>query len=197
MWEYERDGMIPPFFTQSWAEKHPNEPLPLARMERKKKQEKISSFLLIAGVSCIVLAIIYLILLFSDAFGKTESLSYWWLTPTIAGIVIGFSVMLSSSIFEKEDPLLNEYYSDLTNFFIFFDIEQGEEVGRLSREEFRKHTETSLCQQAEKSCSVGVVGFNGVKERRKFANMHESALRWGLCRENWIHYFPREEKIGA
>lgn len=173
-------NFIPGFFADEWRLRHDSD---LAVVYRKEESNEENADLLsfFGGLICIG-GIFGAVLLFSEYHLPRIG------AASILLAVVGLALYL---INEKTPPAdksaAHMYFQKIEKLFMIFEIEPDEDIGKLSREQFRATVEDSLQIQASEADKAG--GFDKVKKKTLFSDMHDCALEWKLCRESYATYF--------
>jgi hypothetical protein len=173
-------NFIPGFFADEWKAQHNSDFLDVYRKE--ENTEINGNWLGIIGCIALPVGIGVPMILF-------HIFHLPWITVAGAILAIGGAVMYLVGINkpQADDGAAHLYFEKIERLFIVFEIEPNEDIGKLSREQFRAAVEDSLQIQAGKSDKAG--GFNRVKEKTLFCDMHAVALEWKLCHESYVGYF--------
>ena len=181
---YVGKSYVPDFLFEIWKAKHGGDPV----ADYDAEIDKGSHGMGFGSIFCLF-------------FGAITFIDYLWpkhgadpipmlilsLGLIFVGVVLGIITLCS------KDPELgngHKCYRAINRLLLTFDAEPSEEIGKLSLEEFRGLIEDALTKQA--MAVDKATGFDKVNQRKKFNEMHEYALGWGLCHESHARYYPKK-----
>ncbi len=193
------ESLIPAFLLQAWIADEKFDPF--EEEVRWNKADNRSCFFWVLGIALPILwffgCMFYDIsqphvqVIGTDVFQvHTEFSQLVLLVPIGTLFVIGMSLGTLYYRKLKNHERFSWYYEWVVDLFNSFGVVPGEAVGKLSREQFRAYVESAL---RKKGAEVdGLEDFAQIEAREQFKEMHEVALAWGLCHEDWGYYFPKK-----
>jgi len=174
------DGLVPEFLIDVLREKNGSDPI--ADHRKADRGELAGGLLFFIGIIALMVSLLM------PFFLKIGTCYISVVVLALLSIVIGFKLNLKSRKLPEDYISLGKIWELFNEFSIPF----TEEIGRLSRGEFREYIEAALKGK-------GIVveredSFSKIKVKREFTCMHTIALFFDLCHPTHDRYFPTVKK---